>query len=353
MSQTPRHFIITGVLLALVLLTMPSSTNGKCVDFVVSTIRQAENRANISIIDICNQQESLFTMDNASWLPKWSPLGDSITFLRTINYDDQLYVKSMINDTTTKLSGNLVDVRFPVWSSDGEYITFAGDSEGKGVHQIYIVEKSGANLRQFVTIPGNATYSVWSPDNKYIAFVSHLSESQHQIYVVNSDGSQLTRLVDTENLDDRGYLEDFLTWSPDSSQLLFVKTSEMSSERQIFSIAIESAEINQLTNLGHNGFPLWSLVSNQVVFESTRDGLFQIYTMDPNGTHQVRLTTIGSNRWPAWSPSGEIIAFMSDRDRGDWQIYVMDADGSHQMRISDVRNEFGYRNLDWMPVNSH
>ena len=37
---------------------------------------------------------------------------------------------------------------------------------------------------------------------------------------------------------------------------------------------------------------------------------------------------------PAWSPDGAKIAFKSDRD-GNWEIYVMNADGSGQTRLTN------------------
>ncbi|NIM52761.1 MAG: hypothetical protein GTO22_26535, partial [Gemmatimonadales bacterium] len=40
------------------------------------------------------------------------------------------------------------------------------------------------------------------------------------------------------------------------------------------------------------------------------------------------------DREPAWSPDGTRIAFASNRD-GNYEIYVMDADGSNPVRLTD------------------
>ena len=37
---------------------------------------------------------------------------------------------------------------------------------------------------------------------------------------------------------------------------------------------------------------------------------------------------------PAWSPDSRRIAFLSDRD-GNWDLYVMNADGSYVVNVTD------------------
>ncbi len=57
--------------------------------------------------------------------------------------------------------------------------------------------------------------------------------------------------------------------------------------------------------------------------------------MKPDGSELRRLTDErGRDQGPAWSPDGTRIVFMSDRD-GDWEIYVMNADGSGQTRLTE------------------
>ncbi|MEW6215632.1 MAG: chitobiase/beta-hexosaminidase C-terminal domain-containing protein, partial [Nitrospirota bacterium] len=85
---------------------------------------------------------------------------------------------------------------------------------------------------------------------------------------------------------------------------------------------------------------------SKIAFSSYRDGNYEIYVMDADGTGQTNLTNNpGIDVWPAWSPDGTKIAFASFRD-GNQEIYVMNADGTGQNRLTynpaqDVRADWG------------
>ena len=91
-------------------------------------------------------------------------------------------------------------------------------------------------------------------------------------------------------------------------------------------------------------FFTFSQDSQKIAFTSDRDGNWEIYTMDIDGTHQINVTR---NRYddsdPVWSPDGKKIAFVSDRGRKNG-IFVMDADGSNQISLT------GGFTYDWKPA---
>lgn len=72
-----------------------------------------------------------------------------------------------------------------------------------------------------------------------------------------------------------------------------------------------------------------------LVFQSDREGGWDIYRMKADGTDVVRLTDDpAADQNPAWSPDGRTIAFSSERT-GEGDIYTMDADGGSLRRITD------------------
>ena len=90
--------------------------------------------------------------------------------------------------------------------------------------------------------------------------------------------------------------------------------------------------------------PLTTNVFNgRIAFASTRNSqAFDIYTITPDGSFPLRLTDDVSQVHnfptydfdPTWSPDGSKIAFVSNRE-GGFQIFSMNADGSNVQRLTN------------------
>lgn len=81
----------------------------------------------------------------------------------------------------------------------------------------------------------------------------------------------------------------------------------------------------QLTNTNaDNGYASYNKEGELIVFESNRNGNWQIYTMDIDGNSQQRLISSAANdRRPTWHPSKNMILFESDRT-GINELYTYD-----------------------------
>ena len=87
--------------------------------------------------------------------------------------------------------------------------------------------------------------------------------------------------------------------------------------------------------------------TGKVVFSSNRDGNWDIWTMNPDGSNPVNLTRDAvSDFKPTWSPTGEQILFVSFREGGE-SLYLMDADGSNIRRV--LENWHSRSNATWSP----
>jgi TolB protein len=73
---------------------------------------------------------------------------------------------------------------------------------------------------------------------------------------------------------------------------------------------------------------------NKILFESNRDGNWEIYIMDSNGKNQQRLTfDSGDDRRPSWHPGGVKILFESNRS-GKNELYQLELESKKIIRLT-------------------
>jgi TolB protein len=185
----------------------------------------------------------------------------------------------------------------PAWSADGLKLAFsssrAGDSE------IYVADPSGGNPRRLTTDKGPDVSPVWNrKTNSQIAFVSGRT-GLPQIYTMEADGTNQTRMTD------QGYAVS-PNWSPNGQFLTFAWVRKYGpgdpGALDIYLMDIASKQWVQLTHDGgRNDFPSWSPDGRHIVFQSSRSGTLQIWSMLGTGTKVQQLTFTGHNSQPNWS----------------------------------------------------
>ena len=136
------------------------------------------------------------------------------------------------------------------------------------------------------------------------------------------------------------------TWSPDGSKIAFI--SDRDGNFEIYTMDADGTNLVRLTDHpAFDAFPSWSPDGSKIAFISDRDDNDEIYVMSADGTNPVNLTNNGEvDDLPSWSPDGAKIAFYSHRD-GNNEIYVMAADGSDPVNLSN--NPANDREPSWSP----
>jgi TolB protein len=185
----------------------------------------------------------------------------------------------------------------PAWSGDGSKLAFS--SSRTGDPEIYVVDANGQNLRRITSFHGPDVSPVWNPKTgAQIAFVSGRT-GLPQIYIMDSDGTNLQRVTN------EGYAVS-PSWSPNGQFLAFAWIRHYGpgapGAQDIYIMDVASRQWVQLTHDGgRNDFPSWSPDGRHIVFQSSRNGTDQIWTMLADGSQQRPLTNSGVNSQPNWS----------------------------------------------------
>ena len=185
----------------------------------------------------------------------------------------------------------------PAWSPDGKQLAFS--SSRTGDPEIFIVDNDGRSPRRITAFKGPDVSPVWNPKTgAQISWVSGRT-GLPQIYTMETDGTNPQRMTD------QGYAVS-PSWSPNGQFLAFAWIRHygpgLPGAQDIYVMDIASKQIVQLTHDGgRNDFPSWSPDGRHIVFQSSRAGGEQIWTMLADGTQQHRLTTAGQNTQPNWS----------------------------------------------------
>ena len=227
-------------------------------------------------------------------------------------------------------------------------IAFTSDRDGNA--EIYVMNADGTEQTRLTDDPRGDGSPSWSPDGtKMTLNTGAMSRRGWNIYAMNADGTG--RLLLTEG----PCHYQWPSWSPDGITIALVGWGEECPDKgsvgfDIYTVNADGTNLTRLTHFpGGHGSPAYSPDGSQIAFVSTPESgtPWEIHVMNADGRGQVRLTdSQASNGGPAWSPDGMKIAFDSERD-GNKEIYVMNADGSGQTRITD--NQADDTDPTWSP----
>ncbi len=190
------------------------------------------------------------------------------------------------------------------FSPDGKEIavtmnpdTMVSISTNNEIYTITLSDVRGnaaAPLKKISVSPGNDNQPVYSPDGKYIAYVSmkqagHESDQQNLVLYDRSTGEQ--KVITNEFDKSIGQF----TWSPDSKSIYFIAENEIYSS--IYKIDIASQKVDMLLKEHDNASVAVSPDGKTLYFEQQRNNLpTEIFSMNIEGSNVKQLTALNKDR---------------------------------------------------------
>src|SRR5438876_6198878 len=238
------------------------------------------------------------------WLPiraQESPPNPAYAAHRNITIDDYFQIR---------------DVSQPEISLDGQWVVYAVRTrmlkEDKNEQRLWMVSTHGGDPISLTAEGVSSSHPRWSPDGKYLAFLSARNSGKTQVWLLNRLGGEAAHLTDIpQGVDD-------FEWSPDSTRLVLVLRDPKPEDLE----AAKDKDKDKPTAAAKPKTPP-PFVVDRLQFKRDTVGYLDrrrthLYVFDVSSKSLTQITSGDyDDSEPAWSPDGKSLAFTSNRSTPD------------------------------------
>lgn len=178
--------------------------------------------------------------------PSWSPDGTKLAFYSECDGNREIYTMNVDGSNRKQLTETGGDIYnwFPIWSHDGSRITFSSNRSG-GKYQVYVMNADGSDLQAVA----RGCVSSFSPDDQWLVFTTYCSDSG-DIWIIRPDGTDLRQLTTND-------FNKNPSWGPNGQWIVFqLELSE--TDHDLYLMDINGENWFQLTSgSALDGSPVW------------------------------------------------------------------------------------------------
>ncbi|MDE0019610.1 MAG: hypothetical protein OXU51_25745 [Candidatus Poribacteria bacterium] len=223
-----------------------------------------ENAAfySIYVMDMRTQQRwQLTDLAANDTAPTWSPEGTEIAFISDRRGEYQIYKMGIKGKKLSQLTKGGNDWG-PAWSPDGKWIAYNTLQPDQFVY-LYIVSADGRKPRRLARAAEKGRSAAWSPDSKKIAFSTWELGIGPKIAIIDVESAKLHRVTLGGRVPaGRVFMKYAPAWSPDGKWIAYV-SDNLEVQHKTFLYVVDAAgeeraeSIQLTTHLSTNVSPAW------------------------------------------------------------------------------------------------
>ena len=206
----------------------------------------------------------------------------------------------------------------PSWSADGEKILFTRGDVMTNI-DVYVMDADGSNAVRLTEHPERDQRGVFSPDGETIAFVSQ-RDGDVAVWLMAADGSNPRKLVQGREP----------SFSPDGRRIAFT-SSAFDDNDEIYLINLDGSNRTRLTENRRkiDWFASFSPKGDRLVYNSEEFGGQELMLMRADGQGQTRISIAEKTyeQEPVWSPDGRGLAYAGKMGDDEYDIYLVGTAG--------------------------
>ncbi|HKQ77298.1 MAG TPA: protein kinase, partial [Blastocatellia bacterium] len=286
--------------------------------------------------------ESPRQLSHFGHFPDWSPDGKEIIFSSGFVADPfyrgvgiKLHAVTVANGEIRDISAGR-DVVQPRWSPSGRRIAFWGIGQSFQ-RDIWTVSSAGGVPTPVTNDPAVDWNPVWSPDGRFIYFISNRSgaPSLWRVAVEEDTGRAMGEPEPVIGPLAQSWQ---LNISRDGRRLVYVEKLIREHIRAVNFDPVKYETIGEhasiLEGSKRSSAPDVSPDNQMLTYYSSGETNEDIFVIKTDGTGESLLTNdVFNDRWPRWAPDGKRIIYYSNAS-GSYEIWAVNRDGSGRRQIS-------------------
>ena len=200
----------------------------------------------VRTLDIETGRETVIgNFPGMTFAPHYSPDGRSLLISVAQGGNTDIY--EVGGGASKRLTSDPAIDTSATYSADGRQIVFSSDRGGS--QQLYVMDRSGGNLKRITFGGGNYSAPVWSPRGDFIAFTRQSGGTFH-IGVIKPDGSGERMLTSS-------YLDESPSWAPNGRVIVFTREGRGGAS-SLYAIDVTGYNERRIPTPGEASDPTWS-----------------------------------------------------------------------------------------------